>query len=107
MEISRIRALRGPNLWTRNTAVEALVRCEGEVECDLALQPQVEARLRHLFPGVGALRGTDQQEKMTIAHALESVTLHLQIQAGCPVTFSRTTKTPEKGFYQVTVEYTV
>ncbi len=107
MEISRIRALRGPNLWTRNTAVEALVRCEGETEFDLSIEPEVEARLRHLFPGVGALRGTDQQEKITIAHALESATLHLQIQAGCPVTFSRTTKTPEAGFYQVTVEYSV
>ena len=55
MEISRIRALRGPNLWTRNTAVEALVRCEAETEFDLSLEPEVEARLRHLFPGVGAL----------------------------------------------------
>ena len=94
MEISRIRALRGPNLWTRNTAVEALVKCESNVESDLVLNPDVEVRLRHLFPGIGALRGTDQLEKITIAHALESATLHLQIQAGCPVTFSRTTKTP-------------
>ena len=107
MEISRIRALRGPNLWTRNTAVEALVKCESNVESDLVLNPDVEVRLRHLFPGIGALRGTDQLEKITIAHALESATLHLQIQAGCPVTFSRTTKTPEAGCYQVAVEYTV
>ncbi len=27
IEVSRIRALRGPNLWTRHTAVEAMVRC--------------------------------------------------------------------------------
>ena len=37
MEVSRIRALRGPNLWTRHTAVEALVRCEGD-ELDLELE---------------------------------------------------------------------
>jgi cyanophycin synthetase len=30
MEVSRIRALRGPNLWTRHTAVEALVRLRGQ-----------------------------------------------------------------------------
>ena len=28
MEVSRIRALRGPNLWSRHTAMEAVVRCE-------------------------------------------------------------------------------
>jgi cyanophycin synthetase len=25
MEVSRIRALRGPNLWSRHTAIEAIV----------------------------------------------------------------------------------
>ena len=28
MEVTRLRALRGPNLWTRQTALEAVVRCE-------------------------------------------------------------------------------
>ena len=27
MDISRVRALRGPNLWTRRTAIEAIVTC--------------------------------------------------------------------------------
>ncbi len=40
-----------------------------------------------------------------MAHAVEATTLHLQIQAGCPVTFSRTTATNENGVYQVAVEY--
>lgn len=107
MDITRIRALRGPNLWTKNTAIEALIRCDTEQECDLSVHPAIEERLRHLFPGMGALRGTDQLEPITIAHAVESATLHLQITAGCPVTFSRTTKTPEPGIYQVSVEYSV
>ena len=106
MDVSRIRALRGPNLWTRNTAVEALVMCESEEEKDLSIDPQFEIKLRNLFPGIGPLR-TDQKSKITIAHAIESAALHLQIEAGCPVTFSRTTKTPEDGFYQVAVEYSV
>jgi len=25
MEVSRIRALRGPNLWSRHTAIEAII----------------------------------------------------------------------------------
>jgi len=41
-----------------------------------------------------------------MAHAIEDATLHMQIAAGCPVTFSRTTLTPEIGLYQVVVEYT-
>jgi len=63
-------------------------------------------KLRSLFPGIGPLR-TDQKNKVTVAHVLESAALHLQIEAGCPVTFSRTTKTPEDDFYQVAVEYSV
>ena len=40
-----------------------------------------------------------------MAHALEFSALGLQAQAGCPVTFSRTTPTTETGIYQVVVEY--
>ena len=105
MEVSRIRALRGPNLWTRHTAVEALVRCEGD-ELDLSSRPEFETHLRHLFPGLGQLSPTDRKASLSMAHAIEATTLHLQIQAGCPVTFSRTTATNENGLYQVAVEYT-
>ena len=104
MEVSRIRALRGPNLWTRHTAVEALVRCECN-ELDLSSNTEFETHLRHLFPGLGQLSPTDRKAPLSMAHAIEATTLHLQIQAGCPVTFSRTTATNEKGLYQVAVEY--
>jgi cyanophycin synthetase len=105
MEVSRIRALRGPNLWSRHTAIEALVQCAPE-HTDLSRLPQFETRLRHLFPGMGSLKPTEHKAKVSLAHALESATLHLQIQAGCPVTFSRTTPTPDAGLYQVAVEFT-
>ena len=105
MQVSRIRALRGPNLWTRRTAVEALVRCEAD-ELDLSSRPEFETHLRQLFPGLGQLSPTDRKAPLSMAHAIEATTLHLQIQAGCPVTFSRTTATNEKGVYQVAVEYT-
>ena len=105
MEVSRIRALRGPNLWTRHTAVEAMVRCDDD-QTDLSQHPDFENQLRHLFPGVGSLRPTDRKVKLSMAHALEAATLHLQIEAGCPVTFSRTTATPDHGLFQVVVEYT-
>ena len=105
MEVSRVRALRGPNLWTRHTAVEAMVRCEG-FENDLSQCPEFEQRLRNLFPALGPLRPTDHRSTLSVAHALEAATLHLQIEAGCPVTFSRSTPTTEEGLFQVAVQYT-
>ncbi|MEY2659916.1 MAG: cyanophycin synthetase [Pseudomonadota bacterium] len=105
MEVSRIRALRGPNLWTRHTAIEALVQCAPE-HGDIKTLPDFETRLRHLFPGMGTLQATEHKAKISLAHALEAATLHLQTEAGCPVTFSRTTPTPDTGLYQVVVEYT-
>ena len=105
MEVSRSRALRGPNLWTRHTAVEAMVRCDA-AEIDLSQHPEFENQLRNLFPGVGSLRPTGKDVKLSMAHALEAATLHLQIEAGCPVTFSRTTLTTDEGLFQVAVEYT-
>ncbi|MEY4753541.1 MAG: cyanophycin synthetase [Pseudomonadota bacterium] len=100
MEVSRIRALRGPNLWSRHTAVEAIVSCT-EPERSIAQLSGFEARLRALFPAIGALPASP----ISLAHVLEITTLALQSQAGCPVTFSRTAVTVETGTYQVVVEY--
>ncbi|HNL42052.1 MAG TPA: cyanophycin synthetase, partial [Ottowia sp.] len=108
MEITRIRALRGPNLWSRHTAIEAVVTCDA-AERDLHQQPTFEQRLRELFPHVGTLQVNQPAAPSTplsMAHALELVTLALQAQAGCPVTFSRTTPTEIEGTYQVAVQYT-
>jgi len=105
MDVSRIRALRGPNLWSRHTAIEAIVSCTPE-ECQLSPLHVVEQRLRQIFPGVGPIEPLRPGQPATMAHALEKVTLALQTQAGCPVTFSRTTATQEAGIYQVVVQYT-
>ncbi|MCU0967205.1 MAG: cyanophycin synthetase [Rubrivivax sp.] len=105
MEITRIRALRGPNVWSRQTAIEAVVRCRDD---ERAVSPQgdTERRLRELFPGITALRGVGDEAGIPMARLLERAALSLQAQAGCPVSFSRTTATPEAGLYQVVVEYT-
>ncbi|MDO5086091.1 MAG: cyanophycin synthetase [Comamonadaceae bacterium] len=105
MEITRIRALRGPNLWSRHTAIEAVVACS-EPERDLSATPAFEARLRELFPGLGALRSNRPGVPVSLPHALELTALALQAQAGCPVTFSRTTPTEMPGAFQVVVQYT-
>lgn len=99
MKVSRIRALRGPNLWSRHTSIEAVVTCES-TKLSIDTLPGFEARLRQRFPAIGMLPADG-----SLAHALEHAALSLQAQAGCPVTFSRTTATPEPGVYQLVVEY--
>ena len=105
MEVSRIRALRGPNLWSRHTAIEAIVSCT-EAECDIDAIPGYEPRLRNLFPEMGFLETDGNLGAISMAQALELAALGLQACAGCPVTFSRTAPTVEKGVFQVVVEYT-
>ncbi|MET0519470.1 MAG: cyanophycin synthetase [Burkholderiaceae bacterium] len=105
MEVSRTRALRGPNMWSRHTAIEAVVHCS-EAERSIADIAGFEARLRALFPSIGPLRPESSQRlPISLAHVLEQAALALQAQAGCPVTFSHTHVTNEPGSYQVVVEY--
>lgn len=104
MDVSRIRALRGPNLWSRHTAIQAIVSCNGD-EVAIADLPGFEARLRERFPELGDLIPSDHLDTVSMAHALEFCALGLQAQSGCPVTFSRTTQTVDAGVYQVVVEY--
>ncbi|WP_426105411.1 cyanophycin synthetase [Massilia sp. TSP1-1-2] len=104
MEVSRIRALRGPNLWSHHTSVEAIVTCT-PIESCVGNMPGFEARLRALFPEMSPFQPTGHDDKIPMAHVLELAALGLQAQAGCPVTFSRTTATLEEGVYQVVVEY--
>ncbi|MGB7536445.1 MAG: cyanophycin synthetase, partial [Azonexus sp.] len=105
MDVTRIRALRGPNLWSRHTAIQAIITCEG-AESAIANLPGFEARLRDRFPELGDLIPADHLDTVSMAHALEFAALGLQAQAGCPVTFSRTAQTVDTGVYQVVVEYT-
>ena len=104
MEVSRIRALRGPNLWSRHTAIEAVVRTEGG-ECAIGALPGFEDRLRARFPNIGPMRPIGHEGDISVAHALAFAALGLQAQAGCPVTFSRVTQTVERCVFQVVVEY--
>jgi cyanophycin synthetase len=104
MDVSRIRVLRGPNLWSKHTAIEAIVSCS-DIECSINRMPAFEAKLRARFPQIGYLQPAGQGGKVSMAHALEIAALSLQAEAGCPVTFSRTVPTTETGTYQVIVAY--
>ncbi|MHB1114067.1 MAG: cyanophycin synthetase family protein, partial [Acidovorax defluvii] len=104
MDVSRTRALRGPNLWSRHMAIEAVVAC-AESEQAISRMDGFEARLRALFPAIGMLHPEGGSGDVSLAHVLQTAALALQAQAGCPVTFARTTATIDPGVYQVVVEY--
>jgi len=104
MEVTRIRALRGPNLWSHHTAIQAIVSCS-ETERSIARIDGFETRLRSRFPEIGPFQPTGHDDSIALVHVLELAALGLQAQAGCPVTFSCTTPTVDTDVYQLVVEY--
>ena len=104
MEVSRVRALRGPNLWSRHKSIEAIVTCSDLENC-IANISGYEARLRALFPAIGSLKLSGHTGAVSMAHVLELAALALQAESGCQVSFSRTVATLETGVYQVVFEY--
>jgi cyanophycin synthetase len=104
MEVTRVRALRGPNLWSHHTAIQSIVTCSAQELCISKLDG-FEARVRARFPEISLFQPSGHDDSIPMAHVLELAALGLQAQAGCPVTFSRTTPTLETSVYQVVVEY--
>ena len=104
MEVTRVRALRGPNLWSHHTAIQSIVTCTAQEACVSRIDG-FEARIRARFPEISLFQPTGHDDSIPMAHVLELAALGLQAQAGCPVTFSRTTATLEPHVYQVVVEY--
>ena len=104
MEVTRIRALRGPNLWSHHTAIQSVVSCTLD-ECNINAVAGFEARLRARFPAIGPLQPTGHDDAIPMSRVLEVAALGLQAQAGCPVTFSCTMPTLEPQVFQVVFEY--
>lgn len=107
MDIIRLRALRGPNLWGRHTAIEATLHCPSCARTSADL-PDITTRIQARFPGLGALPAQNPSAQATplpLPELIAIAALSLQISAGCPVAFYRCTETVETGVYQIVVEY--
>lgn len=105
MKIERIRALRGPNLWSKNTSIEALVYCE-EDERLYDRFAAIEMRARSALPGIGSLRATGfEQSNIALAHILSRVALRFQVEAGSQVTFAHVADNITTGYFRVVVQY--
>jgi len=99
-EIQQIRALRGPNLWGRRTALEVVVRL-GEASEPVSQTHGLLERLHARLPSPMVIG-----EAETLAHVLQHATLALQAAAGCPLTFGHTMTHCGKNEWKVVVEYT-
>lgn len=104
MKILQVRALRGPNVWSKLTTIEAILVLEQDEYLPDNI-PGFNTRLREYFPDIALLQPVDWQE-MTLARILAFITLKLQERAGCSVSFSRVIKMIEANTWRVVVEYT-
>ncbi len=120
MKTARVKALRGPNLWSRFTSVETTVTC-AEEHFSLPAQHPVIAGVRAALPQIGVLPYWYEAPRkhtaisamprpvytaVSLAHVLAAVTLELQRAAGCPVEFCHTSLTDDSQHHVVVVQYT-
>jgi cyanophycin synthetase len=104
MEIIRQRALRGPNLWGRQTAIEATLICQDDEQA-AALVSKVFHDIHTRFPGLAEFSLAQASMPASLPAILAQTALALQGRAGCPVTFCRAAETVSPGVHQVVVEY--
>jgi cyanophycin synthetase len=114
MEFLQIRALRGPNIWSRRTCLEVFVDIEELRDTPSNEMPGLYERLTEWLPGliehrcgVGERGGflLRLREGTYAAHMLEHVTIELQNLAGTPVGFGKARETRIPGVYKVAMRY--
>src|SRR5262245_6059737 len=114
MEIKKVLALRGPNVWANFPCLEAWVELGPYQELSSELLPGFNDRLMGWFPtmiehrcSVGERGGFFERLRRGtyLGHILEHVTLELQTLAGHEVGFGRARETSVDGTYRVAIEY--
>jgi len=114
MQIRKVQALRGPNIWANFPVLEAWVDLGGLKDCASDQLPGFNERLTAWLPtliehrcSVGERGGFFERLRRGTyqAHILEHVTLELQSLAGSEVGFGRARETCEDGVYKVAVEF--
>jgi cyanophycin synthetase len=114
MEIRKVLALRGPNVWANFPVLEAWVDLGEFKDSPSNSMPGFNERLMAWLPsmiehrcGIGE-RGGFFQRLATgtyLAHILEHVSLELQTLAGNEVGYGRAREWLGEGYYKVSIEY--
>src|SRR5690606_16436481 len=99
------RVLRGPNLWCRQTIIEAIVTCDAAEQLMGGNLDDFETRVRARFPDIDMIHPPGQEPTSAVVHALTAAALCLQTRVGCPLAYRRITPTRDTGVYQIAVEY--
>lgn len=114
MQIRKVLALRGPNIWSRHTVIEAWVDLGPLKDTSSEQFPGFNDRLMTWLPSliehrcsVGERGGFYQRLRRGtyLAHILEHTTLELQTLAGTPVGYGRARETSEEGVFKVAIRY--
>jgi cyanophycin synthetase len=114
MHIRHVRALRGPNIWSRHPVLEALVDLQALRESSSEVLPGFNERLMSWLPGLIEHRCSEGvrggfhirlRRGTYLAHILEHITLELQTLAGNNVGYGRARETTESGVYKVAIRY--
>jgi cyanophycin synthetase len=114
MEIQKILALRGPNIWANFPVLEAWVDLADLKDSPSNEIPGFNDRLMSWLPtmiehrcGIGERGGFFERLRRGTyqAHILEHVALELQGLAGATVGFGRARETAVEGVYKVVIEY--
>lgn len=98
----RVLALRGPNLWSRATALECWVEfpplqsvISNWRDCLLAWVPAIEPMLRLI----------EKPDAESLAKILTQITLHLQSRSDLMLGFSKLVPTSKPGVLRIVVQY--
>jgi cyanophycin synthetase len=113
MEIRKVFALDGPNIWANSPVLEAWVDLGRFEELPTNELPGFTERLMQALPSlvehrcsVGERGGFLKrlQDGTWLGHVLEHVTLELQSLTHAPVGWGRAREMPERGVYKVVVK---
>lgn len=111
MEIRKVLALRGPNIWVRFPVLEAWVDLKPGTAASSVRMAGGDTRLTVWLPGLSESRGdgaepqTQAQTPTGLGELLKQVTLELQRMLGIRVDYGRIRETSEAGVLQVVVAY--
>ena len=110
----KVLALRGPNIWTNITVLEAWVDLADLRNASTNEMEGFNERLKSWLPTLVDHRGSigerggfleQLRRGSNLAHVLEHVALELQFLAGNDVRFGRAVPLDEPGVYRVAIEY--
>ena len=114
MELRKVLALRGPNVWANFPVIEAWVDLGQWKDSPSGSIPGLNERLMKWLPNmvehqcsIGERGGFFERLRQGtyLAHILEHVVLELQTLAGAEVNFGRARETSEDGVYKVVFKY--